>query len=100
MSLADYFECTIDFEGQRLAENVVYLLLVITSVVGFFTGYTLESIQMTLAIFAFGVLSTCLIVIPPWPMFRRHSVQWVAVDSKQQVVPSPTEKTDLSDASL
>ncbi|CAO3582448.1 unnamed protein product [Absidia cylindrospora] len=31
MTLAEYFECTIDFEGQRLAENLTYYILISAS---------------------------------------------------------------------
>ncbi|SAM04350.1 hypothetical protein [Absidia glauca] len=81
MSLTDYFECTIDFKGQRLAERLTYGLLGTFSVIGFLAGYASESLSLTLAIFALGVITACLVALPPWPMYRRHAVQWLSVDT-------------------
>ncbi|CAO3635224.1 unnamed protein product [Cunninghamella blakesleeana] len=77
MALAEYFECTIDFEGQRLADNLSHYILIAAASVGFITGYALQSIQITLTIFAIGFLTAALVVLPPWPMFRRHPLKWV-----------------------
>ncbi|CAO3610277.1 unnamed protein product [Cunninghamella echinulata] len=77
MGIGNYFEWTIDFEGQRLADNLSHYILIAASSVGFITGYALQSIQITLTIFAIGLFTAALVVLPPWPMYRRHSLQWV-----------------------
>ncbi|SAL99672.1 hypothetical protein [Absidia glauca] len=68
MALADLFECTIDFEGQRLAENLTYYVLIVASLVGFITGYALESLQLTLSIFGIGFATACVVRIRQWAM--------------------------------
>ncbi|KAI8099475.1 microsomal signal peptidase 12kDa subunit [Halteromyces radiatus] len=95
MNLADYFEWTIDFEGQRLAENLTYYLLIAASLVGFITGYALESIQLTVSIFAIGLAATFLFVLPPWPMYRRHPINW----SKNENESAADKKVDNKSAS-
>ncbi|KAI8338213.1 microsomal signal peptidase 12 kDa subunit-domain-containing protein [Chlamydoabsidia padenii] len=84
MTFADLFECTIDFEGQRLAENLIYYVLIVASLVGFIIGYSLESIQLTLALFGIGLITACFLVLPPWPMYRRHSISWVKHDTPEK----------------
>ncbi|KAL9550103.1 hypothetical protein MBANPS3_004890 [Mucor bainieri] len=68
MSFADILECTIDFEGQKLAEQLTHYLLVAS----FIVGYSMQSMQMLLIVFAAGLALTALAVIPPWPMYNKH----------------------------
>ncbi|CAO3588808.1 unnamed protein product [Absidia cylindrospora] len=95
MTLAEYFECTIDFEGQRLAENLTYYILISAFLIGFITGYALESMQLTLAIFGIGFVAACLFAIPPWPMYRRHPVPWIEAtkEGKESSGAASTEST-------
>lgn len=53
------------------------LMLVFFAVVGFVTGYVLESFQTMLIIYAAGVVLTSLITIPNWPVFNRHPLNWL-----------------------
>ncbi|KAG2192587.1 hypothetical protein INT47_006039 [Mucor saturninus] len=73
MTFAEIIECTIDFEGQRLAEQLTHVLLTAFGVVSFAIGFYLQSIQMVMAVFAAGLVITALVVVPPWPMYRKHA---------------------------
>ncbi|KAI8142589.1 microsomal signal peptidase 12kDa subunit [Fennellomyces sp. T-0311] len=77
MSIADYFEWTIDFEGQKLADQLTHLLLICFAVVGFVAGYVTESLLLTVAIFGAGLLLATVVVLPPWPMYKRHPQKWL-----------------------
>ncbi|KAI8967249.1 microsomal signal peptidase-like protein 12 kDa subunit [Mycotypha africana] len=72
MSLSEVLECTIDFEGQKLAEQLTYILLIVTSFASFVTGYLMASMQLSLYIFLAGCILTSLVVLPPWPMYNKH----------------------------
>ncbi|CAO0800724.1 unnamed protein product [Mucor circinelloides] len=72
MSFADILECTIDFEGQKLAEQLTHYLLVLSGIASFIVGYSMQSMQMLLIVFAAGLALTALVVIPPWPMYNKH----------------------------
>ncbi|KAI9356082.1 microsomal signal peptidase 12 kDa subunit-domain-containing protein [Pilaira anomala] len=72
MTLADFIECTIDFEGQRLAEHLTHYLLIASGIISFIVGYSLQSLQMVMMIFAVGLVLTALVVIPPWPLYNKH----------------------------
>ncbi|GAA5795822.1 microsomal signal peptidase 12 kDa subunit-domain-containing protein [Helicostylum pulchrum] len=72
MALADIIECTIDFEGQRLAEQFTHILLIASGIVSFVVGYYLQSLQMVMMLFAGGLVLTALVAIPPWPMYNKH----------------------------
>ncbi|CAO3623859.1 unnamed protein product [Mucor hiemalis] len=77
MTFADIIECSIDFDGQRLADQITYILLIATGVVSFIVGYALQSIQTLLIIFAAGLAITTLVVVPPWPMYNKHPQPWI-----------------------
>ncbi|PIN16339.1 Signal peptidase subunit [Handroanthus impetiginosus] len=73
-----------DWQGQKLAEQLMQLMLVSFAVVAFTVGYVLGSFQSMLVIYAAGVVLTSLITIPNWPLFNRHPLNWLD--------PSETEK--------
>ncbi|XP_051124943.1 signal peptidase complex subunit 1-like [Andrographis paniculata] len=66
-----------DWQGQKLAEQLMQLMLVSFAVVAFVTGYVLGSFQIMLLIYAAGVVLTSLITIPNWPFFNRHPLNWL-----------------------
>ncbi|KAG5527520.1 hypothetical protein RHMOL_Rhmol10G0049900 [Rhododendron molle] len=66
-----------DWQGQKLAEQLMQILLVGFAVVAFATGYALGSFQTMLLVFASGVVITTLITVPNWPLFNQHPLNWL-----------------------
>ncbi|KAJ9709833.1 hypothetical protein PVL29_001349 [Vitis rotundifolia] len=66
-----------DWQGQKLAEQLMQTLLLAFAVVAFVAGYWLGSFQMMLLIYAGGVALTTLITVPNWPFFNRHPLKWL-----------------------
>ncbi|KAL9225562.1 hypothetical protein vseg_001468 [Gypsophila vaccaria] len=66
-----------DWQGQKLAEQLMQYLLLISAVVAFSTGYALGSFQMMIIIYAAGVIFTALVIVPNWPWFNRHPLKWL-----------------------
>ncbi|KAL6526642.1 hypothetical protein OROGR_015732 [Orobanche gracilis] len=66
-----------DWQGQKLAEQMMQLMLVFFAIAAFITGYVLGSFQTMLLIYAAGVVLTSLTTIPDWPFFNRHPLHWV-----------------------
>ncbi|KAJ7957581.1 Signal peptidase subunit [Quillaja saponaria] len=66
-----------DWQGQKLAEQLMQLLLLAFAVVAFATGYFIGSFQMMILIYAGGVILTSLITVPNWPFFNRHPLKWL-----------------------
>ncbi|KAH8548490.1 putative signal peptidase-like protein 12 kDa [Umbelopsis sp. PMI_123] len=83
MSLADYLECNIDFEGQRLAELISQVILTISAIIGFLYGYVQQSLEATVLIFGVGFAITLLVTLPPWPFYNRHPVKWVSTQDEK-----------------
>ncbi|KAK2636773.1 hypothetical protein Ddye_031565 [Dipteronia dyeriana] len=66
-----------DWQGQKLAEQLMQILLLAFAVVGFGGGYILGSFQMMVLIYASGVVLTTLITVPNWPFFNRNPLKWL-----------------------
>ncbi|CAO2829714.1 unnamed protein product [Amaranthus hypochondriacus] len=66
-----------DWQGQKVAEQWMQILLLVFAVIAFATGYTLESFQLMILIYAGGVCFTGLLIIPNWPCFNTHPLIWL-----------------------
>ncbi|XP_044492820.1 probable signal peptidase complex subunit 1 [Mangifera indica] len=73
-----------DWQGQKLAEHLMQIMLLASAVVAFVTGYIMRSFQMMMLIYAGAVVLTTFITVPNWPFFNRHPSKWLD--------PSETEK--------
>ncbi|OJJ89523.1 signal peptidase complex subunit 1 [Aspergillus glaucus CBS 516.65] len=75
--IQDLFEGQIDFQGQRIAEILSTVLLIISGVVATIVGYVYQDIHLTLWIGLAGTLVTALAVIPPWPFYNQNPEKWL-----------------------
>ncbi|VDB92013.1 unnamed protein product [Peniophora sp. CBMAI 1063] len=76
-SINKLLEGKIDFEGQKLAERIYTVALAAITTLAFIAGFVAQDIRLTFAIVAVGSLGVAAIVVPPWPMFNKHPVQWL-----------------------
>ncbi|KAI6179410.1 Lon protease-like protein, mitochondrial [Aphelenchoides besseyi] len=65
-----------DFQGQKKSERLLQIILVIHGVVGFLLGYFFERMSFVIGIILFGAVVASIVVLPPWPVFRRHPLHW------------------------
>ncbi|KVH95682.1 probable signal peptidase complex subunit 1 [Cynara cardunculus var. scolymus] len=84
-----------DWEGQKVAEQLMQIMLVVFAIGGFITGYFMGSFQLMLFIYAGGVVLTTLITIPNWPFFNRHPLQWLD-PSEIEKHPKPQVTSSIS----
>ncbi|XP_024005595.1 probable signal peptidase complex subunit 1 [Eutrema salsugineum] len=87
-----------DWQGQKLAEQIMQILLLIAAVVAFVVGYATASFRTMMLIYAGGVALTTLITVPSWPFFNRHPLKWLDPSEaekhpKPQVVVSSKKKS-------
>ncbi|RYP73070.1 hypothetical protein DL769_004307 [Monosporascus sp. CRB-8-3] len=75
----DLVDGQIDFEGQKLAEILATVALSAVGVASFIIGFILQDIALALKIGLGGTGLTFLLVVPPWPFFNRHKVDWLPV---------------------
>lgn len=66
-----------DFEGQKYAEYLLVRILLAFAAAGFVIGYVLGSFQLMAIVNAVGLAFTLLLVVPDWPWFSRHPLEWL-----------------------
>ncbi|GJP30799.1 hypothetical protein CLOM_g18331 [Closterium sp. NIES-68] len=74
-----------DWEGQRLAEYLMQIILLAGGAVAFGAGFLYSSFALMMYIHLGATLLACLVVVPDWPVFRRHPLTWLE--------PRPAEST-------
>ncbi|XP_042502529.1 probable signal peptidase complex subunit 1 isoform X2 [Macadamia integrifolia] len=79
-----------DWQGQKLSEQLMQIMLVVFAVVAFITGYIIGSFQMMFLMYAAGVVLTTLITVPNWPFFNRHPLKWLdPIEAERHPKPHP-----------
>lgn len=66
-----------DYKGQKLAEQIFQGIIVVSAVIGFVYGYMIEQFGWTVYIVMAGFALSCLLTLPPWPMYRRNPLKWL-----------------------
>ncbi|BBN09229.1 signal peptidase complex subunit 1 [Marchantia polymorpha subsp. ruderalis] len=65
-----------DWQGQKLSEQLMQYLLLGSALIAFLTGYIMSSYRMMLTIYLIGVVITFLFTVPDWSFFNRHPLEW------------------------
>ncbi|EJD74598.1 hypothetical protein LOAG_18105 [Loa loa] len=81
------FSTYIDFVGQRRAERIFQVILVLAAVIGYGIGYVTQQLSYAIYTVFCGFILSCILVIPPWPYLRRNPIHW---QPAQTTVPSST----------
>lgn len=84
-----------DWQGQKLAEQLMQIMLLGFAVVAFAAGYIVASFQMMILIYAGGVVLTTLVTVPNWPFFNRHPLKWLD-PSEAEKHPKPQPSVNVS----
>jgi signal peptidase complex subunit 1 len=66
-----------DWEGQRIAEQLMQYVLLGSALVAFLVGYLSGSFSSMLYIYLAGVVVTFLATVPNWPFLNRHPFTWL-----------------------
>ncbi|XP_040850547.1 signal peptidase complex subunit 1 [Ochotona curzoniae] len=73
------FPTQMDYKGQKLAEQLFQGIILFSAIVGFIYGYVAEQFGWTVYIVMAGFAFSCLLTLPPWPIYRRHPLKWLPV---------------------
>ncbi|XP_057303938.1 signal peptidase complex subunit 1-like [Hydractinia symbiolongicarpus] len=76
-------ETHMDYEGQRKAERIYQVIITLFGIVGFIWGFTIQQLSATVYIVLGGFALSCLIVLPPWPFFRRDPLPWQPIEKEK-----------------
>lgn len=66
-----------DWQGQKLAEELMQILLIVFGGVAFIAGYATSSFGTMMMIYGGVVLFTTMVTVPNWPFFNRHPLKWL-----------------------
>jgi len=62
--------------GQRLAERIYTLILLLFTTVGFVFGFVKEDFGVTTTFWKIGTGLVLLLTVPSWPWFNRNPLPW------------------------
>ncbi|XP_005804349.1 signal peptidase complex subunit 1 [Xiphophorus maculatus] len=84
-----------DYKGQKLAEQIFQGIILISAVIGFVYGLIIQQFGWTVYIVLAGFAVSCLLTLPPWPMYRRNPLPWqpVAPEASGEPTPKPQDNT-------
>ncbi|KAI5174462.1 Signal Peptidase Complex Subunit 1 [Manis pentadactyla] len=81
-----------DYKGQKLAEQMFQGIILFSAIVGFIYGYVTEQFGWTVYIVMAGFAFSCLLTLPPWPIYRRHPLKWLPVQDSGTEDKKPGER--------
>ncbi|XP_032661700.1 signal peptidase complex subunit 1 [Chelonoidis abingdonii] len=81
-----------DYKGQKLAEQIFQGIILVSAVIGFIYGYIAEQFGWTVYIVMAGFALSCLLTLPPWPMYRRNPLKWLPVQELGTEDKKPAER--------
>ncbi|XP_006090898.1 signal peptidase complex subunit 1 isoform X1 [Myotis lucifugus] len=81
-----------DYKGQKLAEQMFQGIILFSAIVGFIYGYVAEQFGWTVYIVMAGFVFSCLLTLPPWPIYRRHPLKWLPVQDSGTEDKKPGER--------
>ncbi|MCL7044711.1 hypothetical protein MKW94_009766 [Papaver nudicaule] len=73
-----------DWQGQKLSEQLMQIMLVASALIAFAVGYVIGSFRLMLLIYLGGVILTTLITVPNWPIFNRHPLKWLESEEAER----------------
>ncbi|XP_023646810.1 signal peptidase complex subunit 1 [Paramormyrops kingsleyae] len=73
-----------DYKGQKLAEQIFQGIILVSAVIGFIYGLIIEQFGWTVYIVLGGFAISCLLTLPPWPVYRRNPLAWQPVLAESQ----------------
>ncbi|XP_030358014.1 signal peptidase complex subunit 1 [Strigops habroptila] len=81
-----------DYKGQKLAEQIFQGIILVSAIIGFIYGYITEQFGWTVYIVMAGFALSCLLTLPPWPMYRRNPLKWLPVQESGTEDKKPADR--------
>ncbi|XP_019513117.1 PREDICTED: signal peptidase complex subunit 1 [Hipposideros armiger] len=81
-----------DYKGQKLVEQMFQGIILFSAIVGFIYGYMAEQFGWTVYIVMARFAFSCLLTLPPWPIYHRHPLKWLPVQDSGTEDKKPGER--------
>ncbi|KNE65619.1 hypothetical protein AMAG_09598 [Allomyces macrogynus ATCC 38327] len=88
---------TIDFVGQRTAENIIQWTILGGAVGGTLLGIYLHSLRLVFQVFFASVVVASVATIPPWGYLRKHPVQFAPDSVIAEEDPTTTDEKQVEE---
>ncbi|XP_077385229.1 signal peptidase complex subunit 1 [Festucalex cinctus] len=79
LSIFNSIPTHMDYKGQKMSEQIFQGIILVCAVVGFVYGLIIQQFGCTVYIVLVGFVVSCILTLPPWPMYRRHPLPWQPV---------------------
>lgn len=66
-----------DYQGQKLSENLFYYIILLFGIVGWIYGYILQDFTYVFYSWSVGVGISLVLCVPDWPIYNRHPIKWL-----------------------
>ncbi|NXL32155.1 SPCS1 peptidase, partial [Glaucidium brasilianum] len=76
-----------DYKGQKLAEHIFQGIILVSavSILELWFGCTFFFVMA-------GFALSCLLTLPPWPMYRRNPLKWLPVQESGTEEKKPADR--------
>jgi Microsomal signal peptidase 12 kDa subunit (SPC12). len=66
-----------DYEGQKLCENLFYWIIIIFGSIGWVYGYMEQDFSYVFYAWVVGMVISLILCVPDWPWFNKHPIKWL-----------------------
>ncbi|GAB68378.1 microsomal signal peptidase 12 kDa subunit [Plasmodium cynomolgi strain B] len=73
-----------DFHGQKLAFLIKNIVFTISTIVSIAVGYYKQDLALSAYIILAGTALSALLIMPTWPMYNKHNIQWQSADESME----------------
>ena len=77
-----------DFEGQKLAEKLYKIILVVFTIIAMIVSYFTQRLCHGVYILSSGLILCLVLCLPSWPMYNKNQLKWL------KYTPPEKEKED------
>lgn len=65
-----------DYQGQGRAEFLYEVIILVFTIGGAIGAYVAQQFSYAIYSHFVGFLISCMICLPPWPIFKRKPIKW------------------------
>ena len=66
-----------DYQGQKLSENLFYYIILLFGSIGWIYGYILQDFTYVFYSWSVGVGISLILCVPDWPIYNKHPIKWL-----------------------
>eukprot|EP00850_Spirogloea_muscicola_P013119 SM000087S23401 [mRNA] locus=s87:460403:460753:- [translate_table: standard] len=66
-----------DWQGQKLAEQLMQWTILAAAAAAFAAGYAASSYRLMMAVYGGGVVLAAVLAVPDWRYFNQHPLPWL-----------------------